>query len=235
MKICAVQIENNRGAIHLNIEQHLYWIEKAINKNADLIVFSELSLTNYEPHLAAELAMDLHDTRLDIFQTKADNSNVTILVGAPIKSTNGIRIGILIFQPNKERKLYAKQFLHVDEEPFFVPGKECIQLSVKGRIIALAICYESLLTVHAEASELNQADIYLASVSKSAEGIKKASVHYPKIAQLYQINVVMANAIGSADSFINDGQSGAWNREGELINQLGKKESGLLIINIEDV
>ena len=71
-----------RAAIGSNIERHQSLIEAAVALGAETIVFPELSLTGYEPLLAKELAMDVGDCRLDVFQTLSDTGRITIGVGS---------------------------------------------------------------------------------------------------------------------------------------------------------
>jgi len=84
MRIAISQIESIKGNIEKNIENHLKWIEKAIQNNADLVIFPELSLTGYEPGLAGSLATNQDDTRLDKMQSLSDMNRITIGVGLPI-------------------------------------------------------------------------------------------------------------------------------------------------------
>ena len=56
MRIAIAQIAAIKGNIEKNIENHLKWIKLAIQNNAGVLVFPELSLTGYEPELAEILA-----------------------------------------------------------------------------------------------------------------------------------------------------------------------------------
>ena len=62
MRICLAQIQSEKGNILKNIQSHQIFVERAIKLNSDLIVFPELSITNYEPELANELATDIKDS-----------------------------------------------------------------------------------------------------------------------------------------------------------------------------
>lgn len=233
MKISVAQIESSKGNIQRNIETHINWIKLAISEKVDLIVFPELSITGYEPELAQELAMDEKDLRLDEFQKISDANKILIGLGVPIKSETGILISMVIFQPKQKRKIYSKQILHLDEQPYFVKGDGQLILTVENKSIAPAICYESLQNVHLENSIMLGAEIYLASVAKSQNGVEKAYIYFPKIAEKYSIPVIMANNIGFCDTFLGAGQSAVWDKKGELIAQLDGKNKGLLIFDTE--
>ncbi|WP_186755816.1 carbon-nitrogen hydrolase family protein [Echinicola salinicaeni] len=233
MKIGIAQIKPRKGDIQENIKIHKKWIEISILEKVDFIAFPELSLTGYEPELAQELAMEKSDARLDEFQKLSDQNNIIIGLGIPFKTPLGINIGMVIFQPNQSRIIYSKQRLHADELPYFIEGKEQVVLNVKNTKIAPAICYESLLEEHAENAKKLGAEIYMASVAKSQNGIKKAYAHYPKIAKQFSIPVLLANCIGYCDNYLSAGQSAVWNKEGEILGRLEKDREGLLIFDPE--
>lgn len=231
MKICIAQTEPFTGDIVANINAHQTFIELALSLNAEAIFFSELSLTGYEPALAKKLATDQDDTRLDIFQQISDINSIIIGVGLPTISGTQIRISMVIFEPNKKRRTYSKQILHSDEFPYFHCGVEQVLIKTTEINIAPAICYESLQQAHADDAIKLSADLYLASVAKSAAGIEKALDHFPRIAKQHSIPVIMCNAIGVCDNFISVGKSAVWNKEGKLLGQLDDNLEGVLIFD----
>lgn len=232
MKIALAQIQSVSGDIAENIKKHVLCIRKAIALKTDIIVFPELSITNYEPTLAKELAVTKGDKRFAVFQNLSDENNITIAIGIPIKATKGITISMLIFQPKKEILNYAKQQLHKDEFPYFISGKEQIYINIKNKKIAFAICYESMQEAHFLNACNSSTDIYIASVAKTEEGVKKGIIHYQQMSEKHQKTLLMVNAIGKSDNFINAGQTFAF-YNGKQIEQLNKIKEGLLIFNTQ--
>lgn len=228
MNIAIAQIQPAKGDIHGNIQKHIQFINLAHSLNADSIFFPELSLTGYEPELAEKLAIQLDDTRLDVFQEISNAQKITIGIGVPTKSSTGIRISMIIFEPGDATLLYSKQQLHEDEFPYFENGAEQILTDTK---IAPGICYESLQMNHIDKAVELGAEFYIASVAKSQNGINKANVHYPKAAQKHKIPVLMSNSIGECDNFVSVGFSSIWNKEGERIAQLDDQQEGILIFD----
>ncbi len=129
MKLCVAQLKSLPGAVQRNIDRHIKLLTLAVRQGADVVIFPELSLTGYEPALAHSLATGQNDSRLDPFQQLADTHSLTIGVGAPTKSETGICISLIIFQPNKARQTYSKEYLHPDEAAFFVSGQRFSGLS----------------------------------------------------------------------------------------------------------
>lgn len=233
MKICIAQTQSVKGDIQKNIKNHLRFIERAIKYRADLIIFPELSITNYEPQLAKALATKTEDKLFNPFQELSNQNGIVIGVGMPTMATNGINISLLIFQPNKEREVYSKQLLHEDELPYFVNGDTQTIFTIKGKKITFGICYETLQEEHLLNAIKNGADVYIASVAKPQNGINKANEHFPKMAKTYSTPVLMSNCVGACDDFMSVGQSAFWNANGELVFQLDATNQGILIYDTE--
>ena len=120
MKISVAQIRPVKGDVSANIETHKKMIALAVSYKADSIFFPELSVTGYEPELAQHLATDQADQKFDDFQEISNSRNITIGLGVPTKTNSGIKISMIIFQPDSPRQTYSKQQLHSDEFPYFI-------------------------------------------------------------------------------------------------------------------
>lgn len=231
MKICVAQTKPVKGDIQSNIINHKKLIALAVSYKADTIIFPELSLTGYEPELAKELAVDKDDSRLNEFQAISDINELTIGVGVPVKNNSGINIGMVIFQPNKERQVYYKKYLHTDEEPYFVSGQNSIGLIGNTNNIAPAICYEIFIPEHSENAFKIGAEIYIASVAKTSSGVENAAKSLSGIANKYSMTVLMSNCLGNCDNFDSAGKSSVWNTKGLLLGQLNGTNEGILIFD----
>jgi len=231
MIIGIAQIRPIKGDIAANIDKHLRFIEEASALKASALFFPELSLTGYEPELAKDLATTQDDNRLVRFQELSYTKSITIGLGVPTRSDSGIHISMIIFQPRCARQTYSKQHLHTDEYPYFGGGSSQLLIQIDGLNIAPAICYESLQPAHAEHAITLGADIYLASVAKSQDGITKAMTHFPSIASKYGIPVLMANCVGPCDNFLSAGQSSIWTKTGHLAGQLDEYSEGMLMFD----
>lgn len=233
MKIAVAQIKPDKGDIARNIEKHKTLIELAVSKGANTLIFPELSITGYEPELANELAVNQNDGRFDDFQSVSDVWNSTVGVGMPTKSDSGVRISLLIFQPNKPRQIYAKQFLHPDEYPYFTPGSQPVFLEQGTHKIALAICYELSVPEHSATAYQQGANVYVASVAKAFNGVEKATQSLADMAKTYSMTVLMANCVGPCDNFESAGRSSIWNNKGILVGQLDETHEGILVIDMD--
>ena len=231
MKIGVAQIRSIKGDIAANTKQHIHLINLAFGYGADTIIFPELSLTGYEPELAAALATTPDDSRLDVFQEISNTRQVTIGVGLPTKQPAGTCITMVIFQPDQARQTYSKKYLHADEEEFFVSGQGTINFLGDQSNLALAICYELSVPEHAENAFNCGGEMYIASVAKTAGGVEKAHIRLAEIARHYAVPAIMANCIGLAGGMECAGRSAIWNNQGELLSQLNSTSEGILIFD----
>ena len=140
---------------------------------------------------------------------------------------------MIILQPHHPIQAYSKQQVHPDECSYFINGDGQILINVDSLKIAPAICYKSLLPVHSDnACELG-AEIYLAIVAKTQNGIDKGMIHYPLVAKKHAIPVLMVNCLGICDNSLCVGNSSVWSKSGDLICQLDNEREGLILFNTE--
>ncbi len=231
MRVAIAQIEAIKGNIEKNIENHLKWIQHAIQNNADMVVFPELSLTGYEPDLAVRLATNQDDTRLDEMQGLSDKNNITIGVGLPTRKDGKVFVSMIIFQPHKARITYSKQYLYPPEKSVFTAGKDPLVLTLETEVVSPAICYETSNKAHFEYASQNNATIYIASVLSSIGGIETELKKLSDIAKTKRMVTFMANYVGESGGYECAGKSSVWNTKGELIGQLGDKNEGVLLFD----
>ena len=231
MKICIAQTKAVKGDIAQNIVRHKELTEFAALRSSQIIIFPELSLTGYEPDLANGLAMHKDDARFNDLQLVSDKRNIVIGAGIPIRSDKGILIGMIIFRPLQPSQTYFKQYLHPDEEPYFIKGPPQKVLQGVNDHIALAICYEISVSEHAKRAFENGAEIYIASVAKTADGIEKASETLATTAKKYSMIVLVSNCVGDCEGKQAGGRSAIWNNKGILLEQLNDKDEGIIVFD----
>ena len=233
MKISVAQIKPFKGAIEKNIKAHLELIELAISEQVSALFFPELSITGYEPELAKSLATTQNDDRFDVFQKLSDLNNITIGFGVPTVGVSKPLVSMVLFQPNKERSTYSKQYLYQGEEAYFENGKKPCFIQIDNHKIAPAICYESSVSEHCDAAISQSATIYVAAVMTNVSGINKKLNILSSLAKKHKIIVLMSNFVGISGGCESAGRSSIWNQTGELKGQMNSKEEGLLIYDTD--
>ena len=228
--IALTQTKPISGNPDVNIEGQLALIRQAVAASAGLVVFPELSITGYEPRQASKLAYPQDHEVFNAFQQAADESGTTIITSTPLSKKPGITISLLIFQPQKPMQVYSKQYLHADEEPYFISERTNYLLDLPDQI-GLAICYELSLDEHFHTYADQSLDIYLASTAKEASGVRKAQERMSDLARKNQLITLMVNSIGPCDGVVCAGRSAAWDRRGNLIGELPADREGILLVD----
>lgn len=234
MRIAVAQTRSIKGDIAANVAHHKTLVALAISHQADVIIFPELSLTGYEPDLAAALATTITDARLNELQALADAGNISIGAGIPLIAPNGTTISMIVLHPHTAPQIYHKHYLHADELPYFVSGTNTQKDGTIHGNIALAICYELSVPAHSRDAAGNGAKYYIASAAKNKDGVAKAHQVLSGIAASYGMTVLLSNSVGPSDNFIGAGNSAIWLPNGKLATQLNETEEGILLFDTKN-
>lgn len=231
MHIAVAQILPTKGDVVLNKEKHLHFIHLASQYKVKALFFPELSITGYEPTLARSLNFPLNDPLFLDIKSSAKKLRMLVGIGAPIHSEAAPFIGQIMFYPDGSADHYAKRYLHPDEVPFFQMGQESPLFTVKHLNVGLAICYEISRDEHINDLFTQGADIIVAPVAKSLDGITAAHKRLAVIAKKHSIPILMSNCVGPCDDFLAAGESAVWGQDGQLLQTLDASQEGILILD----
>lgn len=231
MTVGLAQVRSEAGRVARNVEHHL-GVLRSLPASVDLVVFPELSLTNYAPE-AARAALDPDDARLRPLQAFADAAGTTVAVGAPTRAAGLPHISLLVVRPGRPRTALPKQHLHPDEAPAFAAGRPAPPvLDVAGARLGVAICYEVAVRSHTEAVAAEAPDAYLASVAKTARGVAEAEAALADIARRLGAPALLVNSVGTCEGERAGGGSFALDARGRPLARLGADEEGVLLVDL---
>ena len=229
-KIAAAQVPSVRGDLARNIATHLAALTAAARLGIDMLVFPELSLTGYEPDLAADLAITAADSRLAPLIALAQEHALTAIVGAPLQSGTGKpALGSIVIGPGGAVRTYHKMHLGASERAFFTAGSEPLALSIAGHSVGLAICADSSQPSHPQAYADFGADIYAASVFLNAEWYASDAPRLAGYAARHNMLTVMANHAASTGTYASVGMSAIWAGGGTLLAEAEGADNALLV------
>jgi predicted amidohydrolase len=218
--IAAAQSSSAKGDIAENVRRHARLGAVAREHGADVVVFPELSLTGYEPTIAAQTAVELNDSVLKPLQEIAGSRQIVIMAGCPLRSAcERPYIGMLIFRPGGAVAAYRKKFVHSSEEPYFVAGDETFVFTTGATTIGAAICADISHSIHAADTAARGARVYAAGVAKSPAEIERAEANMASHARTHGMLAVMANHASPTGGFPTAGHSAAWDETGTLVAQ----------------
>jgi predicted amidohydrolase len=229
-QIAAAQVPSVRGYIVENIVTHAAAIEAAAKQRVSVLVFPELSLTGYEPDLAAELAMTAADGRLAPLMALAQQHQVEVILGAPL--TNGAAkpaLGAIVLSAMGAATTYRKMHLGSSERAYFTPGDTPRTITVSGHTLGIAICADSSQPAHPQAYADLGATIYAAGVFLNAQWYATDVPRLAGYAARHRMLTVMANHGASVGTYASVGKSAVWAPDGSLLAQAESTESALVI------
>ena len=123
---------------------------EAYAQGAKLLVTPELSLTGYPPEdlLLRPAFIEAAQTQLELLtQELAQHSDLTVIVGHPKKTLQGLQNYASVLRNGKVIAGYAKQELPnhevFDEVRYFVPGNQACVFECKGIRYGLILCEDA--------------------------------------------------------------------------------------------
>lgn len=227
--IAAAQIAAVRGDVDRNLENHVRAIGAAAQQGVQVLVFPELSLTGYEPTLAAALAFVPGDTRLTPLVRLAREHRMTLVVGAPLAATSQPQLGAIAISDAGELSTYAKTHLYPGEEVFFSPGQTPLVLRRAPHAIGISICADLGHASHPAGYATLGATIYAAGVCLTPKGYAADAACMSRYARDHDMLTVLANYYGPTGEYQTAGRSAIWSPGGQLLAEAAPTGDALVI------
>ena len=252
MKIALAQQNYHVGNFQDNTRQIIEGIEWAKSQQADLVLFSELSICGYPPRDFLEFDDFIRQCYSAIETIKAHADTIAVLVGAPDR--NPVREGKDLF--NAAFFLYEKEVKAVvhktclptydvfDEYRYFEPAYHWQVIPFKGRKLAVTICEDiwnlgdNPLYRNCPMDELMKQEPDL-MLNLSASPFDYTHVEDRKaIVKLntskYQLPMIYCNAVGSQTEIVFDGGSLVFDKDANLVKQLPLFEEAYDVFDLKD-
>ncbi len=253
MKIFLAQQNYHIGNFDKNVNKIIEAINEAKAKNADLIVFSEMSICGYPARDFLDFNDFINQCLASVDKIKEHADNIGVIVGSPQRN------------PQKEGKdlfnaaffLYEKQIKQIaqktclpnydvfDEYRYFEPAYDWNVVEFKGKKIALTICEDiwnlgdnPLYRVCPMDILMKQQPDFMINISASPFDYTHAEDRKATIksnVSKYKIPLIYCNAVGSQTEIIFDGASLVFDKDANLCCQLPQfSEQNMEIILNDD-
>ncbi len=233
-KIAAAQIAAARGNLEQNVARHAEAIAVAAEHHVSVVIFPELSLTGYEPDLAATLALSESDHRLAPLLSVCRESGIDVVLGAPLR--NGADkpwLGAIWVSRQGVAGTYRKMHLGGDEPEFFAPGAQPLAITLGDQTIGLGICADASQISHPQTYAIAGAGIYAAGVFLTETWFATDAPRLASYAARFRMLVAMANHGASTGRYASVGKSAIWAPDGTLLVQAEGSEPALLMATRE--
>ncbi|MDA0745598.1 MAG: carbon-nitrogen hydrolase family protein [bacterium] len=146
-RIAVVQQNGNPGKPDENRNKALNFAQKALDQNADVILFHEELIVGYTPHLR-EMAEPVNGPTTQAFQSLLQNTDALILYGLTERDGDNYYISAPVVSAKGVLANYRKTHLWwkadgLRHEPtYYQPGESLVTFEVKGHRCGIMICYD---------------------------------------------------------------------------------------------
>ncbi len=258
MKIAIAQLNYHIGNFAQNTSKIIEYIGKSKAGGAELVVFTELSITGYYPHDLLERKEFIEQSEEALGQIAAHCNGIGAIVGGP--RINPEPRGKKLF--NSAFFMYDGAIQHVvdksllptydifDEYRHFEPNRTFSVFDFGGKKIAITIC-EDLWDEQETQNEFGREKLYQLSPLKELSTLNPDLVInisaspfsfnqenwrkniLIKNAIKYQLPILYANQVGAQTELVFDGGSVYLNEKGEIQEELNYFEEDFRIIDTE--
>jgi NAD+ synthase (glutamine-hydrolysing) len=257
MRIAIAQLNPIVGDIEGNAQRILEAAQTAFNRGAELLLTPELSLCGYPPRdLLLNLGfVEKMSQQLQLLSQQLPEK-LAVLVGfveknpsATVRGEKPLFNSIALLKSQEIKQIFTKRLLPTydvfDEDRYFASGKESqyFQLTENNVKIGVTICEDvwndeqfwgqRQYAVNPIADLANLGVDLIVNLSASPYSVGKQKLRESLLshsATRYNLPIVYVNQVGGNDDLIFDGDSVAFNRQGQVIYRAQAFTSSLELI-----
>lgn len=237
LKIALAQLNFLVGDIAGNTEKI---IENAIyardQLHADVIVFSELSLTGYPLEDILFHPAILRCTDESLARIKHEVHDIYILLGTPTKAGEMLFNSALLVHNAEIVATYHKHHLPnyevFDEKRYFQQGRDACVVDIQGVKVGITICEDIWCPQSVQKSVQAGAELIIninASPYRINKALERIQVLKTRVAE-QDVPIVYVNQVGGQDELVFDGESLCINRDSEICLRAPAFEEGVYTI-----
>jgi NAD+ synthase (glutamine-hydrolysing) len=222
--IALAQLDLVVGDVAGNTQKILdYAVRARDDKQADLVVFPELSICGYPPEDLL-FHSGLRRRVGNALETIRDSvRDIAVMVGFPDYQDDDIFNACAVFKDGEVLTHYRKHLLPnysvFDEKRYFTPGKDTSVFTLKGVRIGVTICEDVWERAPVAASRAAGAELLL-TINGSPYELDSQSQREEVVRQrVLEIGIpaIYLNMVGGQDELVFDGGSFAMDRGGEVV------------------
>ncbi len=256
MKVALAQLNYIIGDFEGNSGKMIDNIERAKNAGADVVVFSELSVTGYYPHDLLEKKEFIRKAEEAVKTIALACKGVAAIVGAPLINENvrgkTLYNAAFFLADGAVRSVHRKTLLPTydifDEYRHFEPNHDFRVVQYKGQRIAITIC-EDLWDEQPTANEFGKNKLYqlspmqkysllspdiVVNISASPFSYNQESWRKDVLvskAKRYKVPIVYVNQVGAQTELMFDGGSVYINKKGEIVKELSYFKEDFILVD----
>ncbi len=252
MKIILAQQNYHIGNFEVNTNKIIDAISEAKSKNADLIVFSEMSVCGYPARDFLDFSDFINKCYESLDKIKEHATDIAVIVGAPdrnpIREGKDLFNGAFFIYEGEIKAVAHKTCLPTydvfDEYRYFEPAFTWNVFEFKNRRIALTICEDIWNLGDNPLYRICPMDLLMEQEPDLMINISASPFDYTHIEDRkavikanvtkYKLPLVYCNAVGSQTEIVFDGASLVFDKHANLCKQLPQFTEELCEVNLQE-
>lgn len=253
MKIALAQQNYHIGNFKSNTEKIIAAIESARQQQADIVVFSELSVCGYPPRDFLEFEDFVNQCYDAVAKIREHTAGIAVIIGSPERNPQVLGKDLFNaawFLYNGEvagiaRKTLLPTYDVFDEYRYFEPAFEWNTITFKGKKIALTICEDIWNLGDNPLYRICPMDILIQQQPDIMINISASPFDYDhdedrkEIARAnvlkYKLPLIYCNAVGSQTEIVFDGGSLVYDNRGNLVKEMKYFEEDFSMVDLEEI
>ncbi len=251
MRIALAQQNYLIGDVEGNCQKIIGALREARKQNADLVVFSELSVCGYPPQDLLDVSGFAERCSQGLSSLAAETQGIAAVVGVPLRNTSGrgkaFYNAACLIENGAVHAVRHKSLLPdydvFDDYRYFEPNDQYGVISWREKKLALTVCEdiweENPHPMHSvePLAYLSPADllINLSASPFEIDKAKKRQTLVTRIARTLQLPVFYCNCVGAQTGLIFDGGSLVVSPAGVVYEELGYFREQLKVFDLQDV
>jgi len=234
IRIAAVVCRCPVGRVGHNLARTRYWIQRAIEKNAELVCFPEMNLTGYSNQVEiARHAIAARGAEIDTLTRLAVERNIALLVGFAEKDAlGGLYASHMVITPEGKTGIYRKLHLAPPEVAHFRPGETVPVFNWSGIRFGIQLCYDAHFPELAARADI----IFIPHASPRGQALDKHQSwmrHLPARAFDNGLFVVACNQTGDNENgLVFPGNAVVFSPSAKVIKTRLSGNSGILVADL---
>ncbi|MEZ0323983.1 MAG: NAD+ synthase [Hydrogenothermaceae bacterium] len=239
IRVALAQINPVVGDFEYNSQKILEFVDKAKEKEADIVVFPELALTGYPPEDLLLKPSFIEKNQEYIQKITGSIENIIVILGSIYKEEDLYNTAYVIYRGEiiaKYNKQYLPNYGVFDENRYFQRGKNLTILNIDGYKFGLSICEDIWYPENPINDYAIEGCEIVFNLNASPYSIRKVKNREELVKVRSRDNLVAiayVNLVGGQDELVFDGNSFIVNPNGEIIAKGRSFEEDLVIADID--
>lgn len=239
LRLALCQINPVVGDIDGNLNKILSFTERAINENAEIVIFPELALTGYIPEDLLFYPSFIKKTREAVQRIIEKVTDFVLILGLPLKEDDLYNSAVVIANRtliDSYHKIYLPNYSVFDEMRYFKSGKRAPVYEYDGVLFGLNICEDIFHPTLPSPLQAYQGAELIINISASPFYVGKYERKLRMLStRAYDMGVfiVYLNTVGGQDEVVFDGRSLVISPSGDTV-AVGKAfEEDIIVVDID--